>query len=141
MRKGFSLLTAIFVMLLIGSVLYLTLTLAAKATKQTADIYLKEQARLLARSATEYELLRISGFDFSGGGCYTGENYTFEGIDVNATIRYIGNNFPASCALAGANAIQTIDSNGTILLDIVVSYTDPSTGEQVRFHRRTIQKP
>ena len=140
MRKGFSLLTAIFVMLLIGSVLYLTLTLAAKSTKQTADIYLKEQARLLARSATEYELLKISGNNFSNS-CYTGETYNFNGIDVNATIRYIGNGFDTGCALPGANAIQTIDSNGTILLDIVVSYTDPSTNEQVRFHRRTIQKP
>ncbi len=140
MRRGFSLLTAIFVILLIGSLLYLALSMSTTTVKRTEDLFKKEQARLLARSATEYELLRISGYDFSGG-CYSGENYTFNGIDVNTTIRYIGSGFPASCALPGANAIQTVDSNGTILIDVIVSYVDPGTAETIRYHRRTLQKP
>ena len=140
MRQAFSLLTAIFVILLIGSLLYLALSMSTTTVKRTEDLFKKEQARLLARSATEYELLRISGYDYSSG-CYTGENYTFNGIDVNTTIRYIGSGFPASCALSGANTIQTVDSNGTILIDVIVSYTDPGTAETIRYHRRTLQKP
>ena len=139
MRRGFSLLTAIFVMILIGSLLYLALSMGATEVKQTEDLYKKAQARLLARSATEYELLRISGYNFSSG-CYTGENYTFNGIDVNTTVYYIGSGFP-SCANILANDIETADSNGTILLDVTVSYVDPNTHETIRYHRRTLQKP
>ncbi len=140
MHRGFSLLTAIFVMLLIGTLLYLALSIGTSNVKQTEDLYRKEQARLLARSATEYELLRISGFDFTND-CYTGENYTFNGIDINTTVFYIGNGFPASCSNMLDNAIQTADSNGTVLIDVTISYTDPNTLETIRYHRRTIQKP
>lgn len=140
MRRGFSLLTAIFVMVLIGTLMTLALSMGTMTVKQTGDLYLKEQSRLLARSATEYAIFRISGNNFDSG-CYTGESYTIDGIDINTTIRYIGNGFPSSCVLPGANAIQTVDSNGTAIIDVIVSYADPSTAEKIRFHRRTIQKP
>jgi hypothetical protein len=60
--------------------------------------------------------------------------------DINMSIFYIGRGFHSSCQTL-ANDIVTNESNGTVLIDTIVSYTDPATGEQVRFHRRTIQKP
>ena len=117
----------------------------SRSLKETGDVYLKAQSRILARSALEYELFKISGHEFNASSCYTGQNYNLQAslsipIDVNTTVRYIGNGFPNACALANTG-IVTNDSNGTAIIDIVISYTDPSTGEQVRFHRRTIQKP
>ena len=61
MRRAFSLVTAIFVMVLIGTILALAFTLSSTTVKQTGDVYMREQARLLAKSAVEYEILRIMG--------------------------------------------------------------------------------
>ncbi|WP_457597344.1 type II secretion system protein [Hydrogenimonas sp.] len=140
MRRAFSLLTAIAVILLIGTVLALTLSTSTMNVKQTSDLYLKEQAQLLAKSAAEYEILKITGTDFTTG-CYNGANYTVKGFDINTTVHYIGNGIPATCSHILANSIATADSNGTVMLDVVVSYTDPATGERIRYHRRTLQKP
>jgi hypothetical protein len=139
MRAAFSLLTAIFVILLIGSLLGLTLAISSSTVKQTSDLYLKEQAQLFAKSAVEYEILKITGHDFTTG-CYRGAQYTVKGFDINASVYYIGNGFPSDCTMLD-NGIRTLDSNGTVMIDIVVSYDDPNTGERIRFHRRTLQKP
>ena len=56
LRSGFSVITAIIVMILISTLLILSLSLSSKSIKQTTDIYLKAQAEVLARSATEYAL-------------------------------------------------------------------------------------
>lgn len=69
MRHGFTLLLAIVIMVLIGTLMSLMLSFTTTTLKQTEDIYLKEQAELIARSATEYALLKISGNNWSNGEC------------------------------------------------------------------------
>jgi type II secretory pathway pseudopilin PulG len=141
MRHAFSLLTAIFVMLLIGSLMALALSLMSTTTKQSSDLYLKEQVQLLARSAVEYEILKIEGQDGpSATSCYNGSDYSIQAYDINSTIYYLGSGLPSSCNILD-NHLATSDSNGTVIIDVSVSYVDPSSGEKIRYFRRTLQKP
>ena len=62
-------------------------------------------------------------------------------FDINMTLYYIGNGLPCDANHTLANDIATAESNGTVMIDTFVSYTNPENNETVRFHRRTIQKP
>jgi len=144
MRRAFSLITAIFIILIISTLMMLMLSLSAQSAKQTTDIYLKEQAELLARSATEFAILAISGHERnSTSKCvekidiqYPKNDPTF---DINVSLLYIGNNLPCTPTNILNNGIATDDSNGTVIIDTVV--TTLQSDEPIRFHRRTIQKP
>lgn len=144
MRRGFSLITAIIILVVMSTLMVLMLSLATQTAKQTGDIYLKEQTQLLARSATEFALLAISGHERNATTkCveniymrYPKENPRY---DINVSIYYIGNNLPCNNSHILANNIATADSNGTVIIDTVV--TNQSSDEPIRYHRRTIQKP
>jgi hypothetical protein len=121
----------------------LTLTLTSQTTKQTTDLYLREQAVLLAQSAAEYTLLAISGHDRNTN-CLGAVNIQYPTstnpiFDINVSINYIGLN-----CQNGFNYIQNIstpESNGSVLLDITVASHDTTTStEPIRYFRRTIQK-
>ncbi len=144
MRRGFTLLSAIFLMVLVATLMVLAFSLSSQTAKQTGDIYLQEQAQLLARSSTEFALLAISGHDNSAD-CIEQINLNYpQGapiFDINLTLYYIGNGLKCNTDHILDNTIATNESNGTVLIDTLVSYTDPTTGEPVRFTRRTIQKP
>ncbi len=130
-------------MVLVATLMVLAFSLSAQTKKQTGDIYMQEQAQLLGRSATEFALLAISGHD-NGADCINRIDLRYpQGdplYDINMTLYYIGNGLPAACNTL-SNSIATNESNGTVIIDTFVSYTDPATDERVRFHRRTIQKP
>jgi len=154
MRKGFSLITALVFMILVATLGALALSLSTTTVKQTSDLYLREQAELLALSATEYALLAISAHDFnSTGNCLNTINstYTQDGnttlFDINITLYYLGNGLPANCMKpSGQDAnissnIVTNDSNRTVIIDTIVSSANGIASEPIRYHRRTIQKP
>ncbi len=64
MKKAFSLIMAIFFVVMLGIVGTLTSRIIAGGSKESADLYLYEQAKLLAISGTEYAILRIQEKDF-----------------------------------------------------------------------------
>ena len=147
MRKGFGLITAIIILMTVAVLMALMISLSSATVKNTADIYLKEQAELLARSVTEYALLAISGHDNSAN-CIENINITYPNSaapthEANLTIYYIGNSIPISCSNILENNIAQSDSNLTIIIDTVVSVNPVNTGisDSIRVHRRTIQKP
>jgi len=144
MRSGFALLSAIFLMLLIGILMALSFSLSSQTTKQTGQLYLQEQGQLLAKSATEFALLAISGHDNTAD-CVEQINLRYpQGApmyDINMTLYYIGSGLPCNANHLLANDILTDESNGTVMIDTFVSYRDPETNETIRFHRRTLQKP
>lgn len=145
MRKGFSLLTAIIFLILIATLSALSITLSTQSVKQTTDIYLKTQSELLLRSGTEFAMLAISGHNFNAT-CLNSlsirypENTADYTHDINISISYIGSNLPAGCNQYGTD-IATPDSNRTVIIDTVVSTNPTIQNEQIRLHRRTIQKP
>ncbi len=138
-RKGFSLLLAIIVMITIATLMALMISLSTTTAKQTSDIYVSEQTKLLARSATELALLAISGHN-NNANCIENINFTFEtNYDVNMSLYYIGNGLPCNPSHLLANNISTPESNGTVIIDTYVTFKGSS--EPIRYHRRTIQKP
>jgi len=144
MRKGFSLLTAILFLVLIATISALSISLSTGSVKQTGDIKLKSQAELLLRSGTEYALLAISG---APNGCLKQVNIKYDTtFDINVTMMYIGNGFSGTNCIQLGSDINTSESNRTVIIDTIVttmqSLTDNGTiPEQIRLHRRTIQKP
>lgn len=150
MRKGFSLLTAIIFIVLIASIAALALSFSTFSTKQTSDLFLREQAELLVQSGTEFALLAISGHEVNAtNGCLnainsqyiptTGANPQF---DINITINYMGSGLPVGCNIL-SNTVATDDSNMTVIIDTIVETTPDQniSTEPIRLHRRTIQKP
>ena len=147
MRKGFGLITAIIILVVVSSLMAMMISLSATSVKSTTDIYLKEQAELLLRSASEYALLAISAHNNSVD-CIQQINIAYPVAvpnhthEANITIRYLGNGLPALCNPID-NTLVTPESNLTIIMDTVVSVNQAYTqiSEPIRLHRRTIQKP
>lgn len=145
MRQGFSMLTAIIFLVLIATISALSISLSTQAAKQTGDIFLQSQAELLAKSATEYALLAMSGHDYSTN-CLENItirypeniNYTHE---ANVSIMYIGNGLTCNPNAIINNSLSTNDSNRTVIIDTIVTSNPTVSTEPIRIHRRTIQKP
>ena len=126
-------------MITIATLMALMLSLTSTTTKQTSDIYVNEQTKLLAKSATELALLAISGHN-NAINCIENINFTFENnYEVNTSIYYIGNNLPCTPSHLFSNTISTPESNGTVIIDTYVTFKGSS--EPIRYHRRTLQKP
>ena len=152
MKKGFSLLTAIIFLVLVATISMLALTISTQSAKQTTDIFLKNQAELLLRSGTEFAMLAMSGHEYNTtNGCLKSINIMYPDNtashthDINISIMYIGNGLGGvGCVQLGTN-IDTNESNRTVIIDTVVStnpnLTPDTIPEQVRMHRRSIQKP
>jgi len=153
MRRGFSLITAIIFMVLVASIAALALSFSSFSTKQTSDLFLREQADLLVQSGTEFALLAISGHQINAAnGCLNSINsqYPQAGaaaiFDINITINYLGNGLAAAsnnnCNIL-SDTVVTVDSNITVIIDTIVSTnTDNNIStEPIRLYRRTIQKP
>lgn len=108
-------------MVLIGIVGAALLNLSAFSVEQKSQAFLRAQAELLARSGTEYAILKIAQ-----GGKINSFNISASPFDINITITYLDNGFP--------------DINGTALIDTVVT-TQESLDMPIRYHRRTVQQP
>lgn len=148
---------AIFMMVLIGGMMAAAISMSSISNNRTQDDYLHEQAQLLARSATEYAILAISGHEVNATqGCINTINMDYPTaanpmFNINVNMQYIlfydnaagvrtkYNNCNDITGTAGV--AQTVESNGTILMDVTVtSGTDLNITEPIRYTRRTIQK-
>lgn len=126
-------------MITIATLMALMISLTSTTSKQTGDIYVSEQTKLLAKSATELALLAISGHN-NNASCIENINFTYQtNYDVNMSLYYIGNSLPCNPSHLLANNIATPESNGTVIIDTYVTFKGSS--EPIRYHRRTIQKP
>jgi type II secretory pathway pseudopilin PulG len=147
MKKGFSLLTAVMFLVLVATLGALALSLSTQTTKQTSDLFLKEQAELLLQSGTEYALLAISAHEYNATSCLRNINSTYTSggtdlFDINMTLRYFytgGSNCPTPSGLA--TTIDTNESNMTVMIDTYVTSKIGISTEPIRLHRRTLQKP
>ena len=142
-RSGFAMIMAIFFMVIMATLMLYMLNASAETTERTTNEYVNEQGQLLAKSAVEYALLRVSGHNRAAG-CLDGFTATFpEGtplfnITVNIAYHGLGN----TCTGNGTvGAINTAESVGTMLIDVYVeSSSTLKLNETVRYHRRTLQK-
>ena len=146
MRRGFGLITAIIILVVVSTLMTLMMTLSATSVKQTTDIFFKEQAELLARSSVEYALLALSGHE-NNVTCIENINITYNQThDVNMSLYYIYDTKTVPICSANhvlASGISTEISNLTTMIDLTVSVVPETTGisEPIVIHRRTIQRP
>ena len=148
-RKAFSMLTAIFVILIMASVGAMVMSLSGKMVKETTSQFQREQSMLLAKSYTEYAIMAVMANDRSAAGnCLTTINGNFNTYAITVNIAYIGNDgtTPGSddtLQLCAANAIASIvvtpQSPLNIIIDAYVSYPDDN-GQNITYHRRSLQK-
>lgn len=155
MRSGFSLVMAIMFLVLVATLSMFALSLSATTSKHTTDIFLREQAELLAQGATEMAIQRLLGMQIGMGGapqeCPTQNANAREIIDTTFSrngatlfnvrvdlVHFIGQinscGTPITLDATGNNP-----STGTVILDVTVT-SDQNLNIPVRFHRRTIQK-
>jgi hypothetical protein len=90
MRRAFSMITAIFLIVLMAGLLALVSSLSGKIVKTTTAQYRKEQAALLAKSYTEYAILAIQGHHFANNRCLRTITAGINSLNANANAGAIG---------------------------------------------------
>jgi hypothetical protein len=121
----------IFFMLILSGLLTIAMKYATITTKQTANLYVKEQAELFMSSAIELALLGISSHNGKLDEIKVISDDKRFIADVNITEYYIfGDN------------LDTEESNGMIDMNIVVetNNTHPKNSQPVRLTRRSLQR-
>jgi len=151
MKPGMAMLLAIAFMVVVAGIIASMQSMTAISTKRTEHIYFTEQAQLLAKSATEFAMLAISGHNRAGESCVQRINSTFPTagtpiFNIRTDIRYIGLNPVTPGSTCDNNSyidiITTTQSQGAVLIDVRVSSTAQlGLAENIVYHRRTLQKP
>ena len=94
MKKGFSLILAIIFILLVASIGALSMSISSSSAKTSVNLFIHEQAKLLADGAAEYAIMKVQQNNFAAT-CVdeieinypNGTNPTFR---ANISITYIG---------------------------------------------------
>jgi len=140
-RSGMAMIMAIAVIVIIATIMALSISLTSQTTKRTTDVYLYEQSALLAHSAAEYALLRISQNPPCTDLDETFTQDTLYNITINLRYIYDSN---ASCIANGGTLYTTVatpEQNGSVLMDITVDVNDTTVAtEPIRYFKRTLQK-
>lgn len=141
MRKAFSMITAIFVIVILATIAMLSLNMVANTTQSTIMQYRKEQAEIYAKSYTELAVMAVTQYGRSADCVNNIAGTTGDGYTVSGTIGYIGGTgLNVACNRVGTTA-KTDDSIASVIIDMDVSYTDATTSPNpMVFHKRTIKK-
>ena len=148
MREAFSMITAIFVILIMASIGAFVMNIGGKIVKSTTIQYQHEQAELYSKSYTEYAILAVTGHDRTAN-CL--ENITGligvmanGGYNIKVHIAYIGRATElGTCDAVKLNTagVVTLTTPITLIIDAYVDYQDPDNAAQtLTVHRRTVQK-
>ncbi|WP_295421204.1 type II secretion system protein [Sulfurovum sp.] len=161
MRKAFSMLTAIVVIVLMAGITALVMNLSGKIVSETSTQYRKEQAILLAKSYTEYAVLAIQGHNMQTNGCLktirglvnstvfdipnTGGANNGTGYLITVRMRYI--DLPSSIACTSRLDTSTTKTtyHTSVLVDVNVRYKNPDSADVtnapwINYNRRTLQR-
>ena len=152
-KRAFSMVTAIFTIVIMASLTALIMNVTGKTIKETTMQYQKEQATLLARSYTELALLYVSGFDRTLGDCLQTLNGTYGANDeynIQVEISYLRGQSTDALTSCPASRVQDIpnttasplDRTLSIFVDVFVrykDYDDPSD-RNITFYKRTLQR-
>lgn len=151
-KRAFSMITAIFTIVVMASLTALIMNIMGKTIKATTQQYQKEQAVLLARSYTELAILYVMSYERnSTNNCIQNITSHFGpdaplGYDIVTDIQYIGQ--ANSAVWCGASTIVAFpgstgfDNTMSLVIDTYVYYRDfdDPLDRNITFHRRTLQK-
>ena len=145
-RSGFAMILAIFVVVLIAMGGALLMRGATQESKAVGDKYLRAQAQLLAKSATEYAVMRVQDFNATNTACLNQLNiivYNSNGVvagnemfDINVSLAYSFRTAlaPTACTTLASNT----GKDSTVLVDVTVTDRNLST-EPIRINERSWQ--
>lgn len=162
MKPAFSMITAIFVILLLSTVGAYIVNTAGKMVKTTTIQYYKEQSSLLAKSYTELAIMGALSNSVTNTNCLetingdVGNNpENGEGYRIETRLSYIGDE---TLACTGTDSIisnedTTPENQFYVMVDVFVRYRDfdvigailDGGGDLddvpwVTYHRRTLQR-
>ena len=149
MRKAFSMITAIFVIVIMATIAILVMNLSGKSVHSTTTQYQRAQAMLYAKSYTEFAILAVTAHD-RGTNCVETikgsiGNINQGGYAIRTHIAYIGpgseiGNCSGSRQLS--TNVTTVATPLTLIVDDYVDYKDldNTSAPKITVHRRTIQK-
>ena len=156
LRPAFSMITAIFLIVLMSTVAIFIMDLSGKTLQRTTNQYRKEQAILYAKSYTEFAIMSLTArnciqsisADVDGTAAQVQQG---QGYRVTVNIQYIGFS-PAGCTNVVGGAISTPTSRGNVvLIDTYVQYRNPNDADaianaawdnnnSITYYKRTLQK-
>ena len=94
MKKGFSLILAIIFILLVASIGALSMAISSSSAKTSVNLFIHEQAKLLADGAVEYAIMKVQQNNFADTCVDEIEinypNGTSPTFKANISITYIG---------------------------------------------------
>ena len=119
MKKGFSLILAIIFILLVASIGALSMSISSSSAKTSVNLFIHEQAKLLADGAAEYAIMKVQQNNFAATCVDEIEinypNDTSPTFKANISITYIGDKDTIQkCA-------NKIESGKTGLESIIIS--------------------
>ena len=139
MRKGFTLLAAIFFLIIAASISTLALSIASTSARQSSEVYLREQAQLVAQAAAEYAMFEIFRTNFEDK-CLKEVSGVFNNIfDFNVKITYFGD-IGICTPPTIIPGTEGVASTGNMIFDVFVTSKDKKIPNPINFHKRTLQK-
>ena len=158
MRPAFSMITAIFVILMLSTVGAYIVDTAGKTVKATTIQYYKEQSALLAKSYTELAIMGALANDVTDNNCLDTINGSVgnnpdsgEGYRVETRLSYIGKDLACTNTISSDTLIP--ENQIYVMIDVFVRYRDLdvigaildgggalSTVPWITYHRRTLQR-
>ncbi len=143
LRNAFSMVTAVFLIVIMSAIGIFVMNLSGKIIKTTTAQFQDAQAQLYAKSYTEFAILAVTGHD-RGTNCVETITGTIGGYSIRTHIAYIGpNSEVANCSGTRQlnNSVSTVSTPLTIIIDAYVDYDDLDNSNQtLTAHRRTVQK-
>ena len=151
MRKAFSMITAIFVIVLMATVAAFIMNLSGKMVKGTTVQFQREQSMLLAKSYTEFAIMAVTANEHNTTNClntitggYGDDGSGNDIYSIKVDISYIGRDVN-NCANNLSNTVVTPKSPLNIIVDVFVSYKEldhplGASAPDITYHRRSLQK-
>ncbi len=148
MRKAFSMITAIFVIVIMSTIAIFVMNLSGKSVRATTAQYQRAQAMLYAKSYTEFAVMAVTAHDRTTNCVETIEgnisNINEGGYAIQTHIAYIGPSTEiGNCSTRQLSTnVTTKETPLTIIVDAYVDYKNPdnTSAPKITVHRRTVQK-
>lgn len=164
MKRGFSLVAAIFFIILVATTALTALSIAAMTARDVNNIYSKEQALLLAQSATEFAVMAMQAHNYPdptnpavARNCLETINLSYPSAvagqtmyNITVNLYYLDPNLGCGSRgigltpfrnADGSNVASNVVTTHMALVDVTVRSTDLLGAMPIIYNRRTLQKP
>lgn len=139
-RSGIAMIMAIFVMIILATIMAFTIQMTTKTAKRAVDIYVEDQAILFAKNAAEYAVYKISKNHDCNLTSYTATLQTYYQINVN--ISYILSDPNTACPTSdiALTSVGNADAYAYARIDVTVTVdNDAVATEPLRIFRRYVE--